>query len=205
MKIGSTAIEDTFAEAFGMKYSRLVVTAHDDHWLDAALREFTGYASSVIACDLEVGCERYLPPESTPDQRPGATVLCFGFSLDALAKAIPVRTGQCLMTCPSTAVFDGLPDALRHIPLGKQLRFFGDGYQKSKQVAGRRYWRIPVMDGEFLVEEQIGVAAGVGGGNIILQATSLPVALEAARRTIAALDEVEGIMTPFPGGVAQRQ
>lgn len=203
MKIGPTAIDDTFAEAFGMKYSRLIITAHDTHWLDAALREFTGFASSVIACDLEVGREIWLPPTATPDGRPGAAVLCFGFSQDALGKAIPLRTGQCLMTCPSTAVYDGLPETQRRIALGKQLRFFGDGFQKSKQVAGQRYWRIPVMDGEFLVQEQVGVDSGVAGGNIILQATSLPIALEAARRTITALDELEGIITPFPGGVAR--
>jgi formylmethanofuran--tetrahydromethanopterin N-formyltransferase len=203
LKIGPTAIDDTFAEAFGMKYSRLIVTAHDTHWLDAALREFTGFASSVIACDLEIGREIWLPPAATPDGRPGAAVLCFGFSQDALGKAIPIRTGQCLMTGPSTAVYDGLPDAERRIALGRQLRFFGDGFQKSKQVAGHRYWRIPVMDGEFLVQEQVGVASGVAGGNIILQASSLTMALEAARRTITALDELEGIVTPFPGGVAR--
>jgi formylmethanofuran--tetrahydromethanopterin N-formyltransferase len=203
LKIGPTTIEDTFAEAFGMKYSRLIITAHDTHWLDAALREFTGFGSSVIACDLEVGREIWLPPTATPDGRPGAAVLCFGFSQDALAKAVPVRTGQCLMTCPSAAVYDGLPDTDRRIPLGKQLRFFGDGFQKSKQVAGDRYWRIPVMDGEFLVQEQVGVASGVAGGNIILQARSLPVALQAARRTISVLDDLEGIITPFPGGVAR--
>lgn len=203
LKIGPTEIDDTFAEAFGMRYSRLIVTAHDPFWLDAALREFTGFGSSVIACDLELGREVLLPPERTPDGRPGAAVLCFGFSQDALAKAIPVRTGQCLMTCASTAVYDGLPEAEARIPLGKHLRFFGDGFQKSKQIAGRRYWRIPVMDGEFLVQEQVGVERGVAGGNIIIQAVSLPVALEAARRSISALDPLEGIITPFPGGVAR--
>ena len=64
------------------------------------------------------------------------------------------------MTCPTTAVFNGLPDAETKIPLGKHIRFFGDGFQKSKQVAGRRYWRIPVMDGEFLVEDVLGVEQG---------------------------------------------
>jgi formylmethanofuran--tetrahydromethanopterin N-formyltransferase len=203
VKIGSTSIDDTFAEAFGMKCCRLIVTAHDLNWLDAALREFTGFSSSVIACDLEIGTELMLTPEQTPDGRPGASVLCFGFSQDALAKAVPIRTGQCLMTCPSTAVYDGLPEADRRIPLGKHIRYFGDGFQKSKQVAGQRYWRIPVMDGEFLVQEQVGIADGVAGGNIILQAESLPVALDSARRSITALDQLEGIVTPFPGGVVR--
>ncbi|MEZ6115197.1 MAG: formylmethanofuran--tetrahydromethanopterin N-formyltransferase [Pirellulaceae bacterium] len=203
MKIGSTDIIDTFAEAFSMQYTRLIVTAHDQHWLDAAVREFTGFSSSVIACDLEMGIESWLSPEETPDGRPGAAVLAFGFSKDALAKAVPNRVGQCVMTCPSTALFDGLPDGNARIPVGKHIRYFGDGYQKSKQIAGRRYWRIPVMDGEFLVEDKTGVSAGVGGGNLILQATDQIAALDAAKRAVTAIQDVPGAITPFPGGVAR--
>jgi formylmethanofuran--tetrahydromethanopterin N-formyltransferase len=107
------------------------------------------------------------------------------------------------MTCPTTAVYDGLPDAPERIPLGKHIRFFGDGYQKSKQVAGRRYWRVPVMDGEFLVEDKLGVRKGVAGGNIILQASSLEAALAAARRGTAAVEAAPGVIAPFPGGVAR--
>lgn len=203
MKIGSTEIDETFAEAFGMRYARLIVTAHDLHWLDAALREFTGYSSSVIACDAETGVERYLAESDTPDGRPGAAVLVFGFSADALAKVIPNRAGQCLMTCPSTAVYDGLPAAETRLPLGKHIRFFGDGYQKSKRIGRRRYWRIPVMDGEFLIEDSLGVEKGVGGGNLILQAENLEAALCAARRGVEAIAALPGVITPFPGGVAR--
>lgn len=203
LKLGPTTIDDTFAEAFGMKYSRLIITAHNQHWLDAATREFTGFSSSVIACDLESGVESQLPPDLTPDGRPGRSVLCFGFSRDALAQAIPTRTGQCLMTCPSTAVFDGLAEEEKRIPLGKHIRFFGDGFQKSKVVGGNRFWRIPVMDGEFLVQDDIGVAQGVAGGNIIIQATNQVAALESAARAVAAIDDLAGTITPFPGGVAR--
>jgi len=203
LQIGETEIVDTFAEAFGMRYARLVVTAHDDHWLDAAEREFTGYASSVIACDAEAGRERLLSPDETPDGRPGMALLVFGFSTEALAKAVANRTGQCLMTCPTTAVYDGLVDVAERIPLGKQLRYFGDGYQRSKLLAGRRYWRVPVMDGEFLVEDTVGVAKGVAGGNLIVQSRRLEVALDAVRRAIRAIGSREGIITPFPGGVAR--
>ena len=181
MKIGDTQILDTFAEAFAMRYTRIMVTAVDAFWLDGALREFPGYSASVIACDAEIGVERPLDPDQTPDGRPGASLLAFGFSADALAQAIPTRTGQCLMTCPTTAVFDGLPDAPQRLPLGKHLRFFGDGYQKSKQVDGVRYWRIPVMDGEFVVVESLGVEKGVAGGNLIFQACDMPSGLAAAR------------------------
>lgn len=201
MRIGDTLIEDTFAEAFGMRYARLIITADDDFWLDAALREVTGYSTSVIACDAEAGLERTIPGDETPDGRPGAAVLLFGFSTAALGKAVANRTGQCLMTCPSTAVYDGLPDGAERVPLGKHIRFFGDGYQKSKLLDGRRYWRIPVMDGEFVVEESVGVNKGVAGGNIILQAANRAAGLAAARRVSEALAPMRGIITPFPAGV----
>ncbi len=203
LKIGETLIDDTFAEAFGMRYSRLLITAADEYWLQAAAREFTGYSASVIACDAEAGVERWWPASETPDGRPGLAILIFGFSTEGLAKAVTNRVGQCVMTCPSTAVFDGLREAPDRIPLGKQLRFFGDGYQKSKLISGRRYWRIPVMDGEFLVEEKLGVAKGVAGGNIILQAVDQPSGLAAARRGSEALNGLGGVIAPFPGGVAR--
>jgi len=199
----NTHIEDTFAEAFGMRYCRLIITAADDHWLDAAVREFSGYSSSVIACDAEIGLDRMLSGDETPDGRPGASMLMFGVSVDALTKAAPNRTGQCLMTCPSTAVYDGLPGSERRIPLGKHIRFFGDGFQKSKQVAGIRYWRVPVMDGEFLVQDTLGVEKGVAGGNIILQAATQTEALAAARRGVEAVAACDGVIAPFPGGVAR--
>ena len=109
MQLDGTFIDDTFAEAFGMRYVRLIITAADEYWLDAALRELTGYSSSVIACDAETGVERRLAANETPDGRPGASVLVFGFSTDALNKSVPNRVGQCVMTCPTTAVYDGLP------------------------------------------------------------------------------------------------
>lgn len=203
MHLGPTFIDDTFAEAFRMRYARLVVTAHDRHWLDAAIRAFSGYGTSVIACDAEVGVERILAAGETLDGRIGASILAFGFSVDALGKAIANRAGQCLMTCATTAVFDGLPDSADRLPLGKHLRYFGDGFQKSKQLDGRRYWRVPVMDGEFLVEESIGAEKGVAGGNIVIQAAELEVALDAARRAVDAVAALPDVITPFPGGVAR--
>jgi len=203
LKIGATLIEDTFAEAFGMRYTRLIVTAYDEYWLDAAVRELTGYSASVISCDAETGVERSLSSDETPDGRPGVAVLIFGFSTAALTKSVSNRVGQCVMTCPSTAVYDGLENAEERIPLGKSLRFFGDGYQKSKIVGGRRYWRIPVMDGEFLVEESVGVSKGVAGGNIIMQTVDQRSGLDAARRAAEAVRAQPNVIAPFPGGVAR--
>lgn len=203
MNLGTTFVQDTFAEAFGMAYARILVTAHDQHWLDAAVREATGYSSSVIACDAEAGLERSVSAAETPDGRPGVTLLMFGFAPESLEKSVPNRVGQCIMTCPSTAVYDGLDSAERRIALGKHLRFFGDGYQKSKKINDRRYWRIPVMDGEFLVQDTVGIGSGVGGGNIILQTTDQAAGLVAARRAVQAVAGIEGAITPFPGGVAR--
>jgi len=203
VNLDSTVIEDTFAEAFPMRYTRLLVTAGDSRWLEAGLAEFTGFSSSVIACDAEIGVESIGGSLQTPDGRTGASVLVFGFSHDALAKAVPNRTGQCLMTCPTTAVFDGLSESDQRIALGKHIRFFGDGYQKSKVIEGERLWRIPVMDGEFVVTESVGVEKGIGGGNLIIQAGRAEDALEAARRAVEAIAAVPGVMTPFPGGVVR--
>ena len=203
MHVGPTLILDTFAEAFRMRYARIVVTALDEHWLDAALDALCGYGSSVIGCDAEVGVERRLSVDESPDGRPGAAVLVFGFTVDAVACAVANRVGQCVLPCPTTAAFDGLPESDESVPLGKHLRFFGDGFQKSKVLGERRYWRIPVMDGEFLVEERAGVAKGIGGGNIIVQGATQEVALAAARRAAEAVADVPGVITPFPGGVVR--
>ena len=203
MLIGNTQISDTFAEAFRLRFTRIVVTAHDEHWLDAAVRAACGYGTSVIGCDAEIGVERPLDRRETPDGRVGAALLAFGFAADALGKAVANRTAQCLLTCPTASVFDGLPTAEERGPLGRHIRFFGDGFEKSKVVDGRRFWRVPVMDGEFLVEESIGIEKGVGGGNFILQGTNLDETLAAARRAVAAIAALPGVITPCPGGVVR--
>jgi len=203
MFIGSTRIADTFAEAFRLRFSRLIVTAHDAHWLAAATQSVCGYGTSVIGCDAEVGVERTLTAEETPDGRPGAAVMLFAFSVEAVARAVANRAAQCLLTCPTTAVFDGLPAAGERVPLGGHVRYFGDGYEKSRILAGRRYWRVPVMDGEFLVEETAGVEKGVGGGNFLVEGETLDFTLAAVRRGVAAIREQPGVITPFPGGAVR--
>lgn len=203
MRIGPTEIVATFAEAFTLRYARLVVTAHDRHWLDAAAASFCGYGTSVIGCDAETGLERHLDPGDTPDGRPGAALLAFAFTPEGVGQAVANRTAQCLLTCPTTAVFDGLPDEPERLPLGSHVRFFGDGFEKANVVGGRRYWRVPVMDGELLVEDSAGVAVGVGGGNFILQGESTAATLDAARRAVTAVAAVPGTITPFPGGVVR--
>jgi formylmethanofuran--tetrahydromethanopterin N-formyltransferase len=198
-----TQIVATFAEAFDMKYARLIVTAQDRTWLDAAVVAVTGYACSVIACDAEAGVEAWLEPHETLDGRPGVSLLFFGMSTEGLGKAIVKRAGQCLMTCPTTAVFDGLPQVDRRHPLGAQLRYFGDGFQKSKKLGSQRFWRVPVMDGEFLCSDSIGIAAGIAGGNVILQGSSGPALLAVTQLAVQRIAALPGVITPFPGGIAR--
>lgn len=216
MKIESTNIHDTFAEAFDMAYACLIVTAHDDYWLEVAVREATGYSASVIGCDAEAGCEQALSAEQTPDGRPGMRLLFFGRSRSDVEAAILNRVGQCVMTCPTTAVFDGLSDlyaeleididsnsSFKPISLGKQLRYFGDGFQKSKVIGDTRYWRVPVMDGEFLVADTCLSAKGVAGGNLIIEAVDQATGALAARRAAEVVEKMPGVISPFPGGVVR--
>jgi formylmethanofuran--tetrahydromethanopterin N-formyltransferase len=157
----------------------------------------------VIGCDAEAGVERLMPADETPDGRPGVSLLMFAFSRDALQKAVVNRVGQCVLTCPTTACYNGLPVAEKAIKVGGQLRFFGDGWQTSKLLAGRRFWRIPVMDGEFTCEETFGTVKGVAGGNFLILAESQAVALAAAEAATEAIAKVPGVILPFPGGVVR--
>jgi formylmethanofuran--tetrahydromethanopterin N-formyltransferase len=206
MHIGPTEILDTYAEAFAARCARLIVTAANEHWLRAAAQALTGYGTSVIGCDAEVGVERFVPAADTPDHRPGVAILLFARSTDALAGATANRVGQCVLTCPTTACFNGLTDAAETIALGKYLRFFGDGFESREQGAGseeRDVCHVPVMDGEFIVDSVAGVADGVAGGNLILQADSQDSALAAAQRAAGAIAPLDGVITPFPGGVCR--
>ncbi|APW58762.1 formylmethanofuran--tetrahydromethanopterin N-formyltransferase [Paludisphaera borealis] len=203
MKLNGVAIEDTFAEAFPMTAARAIVTADSPAWAEIAGKEMSGYATSVIGCDAEAAIERVLAPGETPDGRPGVSVLLFAFSRDALEKALANRVGQCVMTCPTTACYNGLPIGEKTVNVGGRLRYFGDGWQIAKRLEGRRFWRVPVMDGEFTCEETFGTVKGVAGGNIILLGTDPAGALVAAEDAAAAMRKIEGVILPFPGGIAR--
>ncbi len=187
-----------------MTAARLIVTAETAEWARVAGQVATGYASSVIGCDAEAGVERTLAREETPDGRPGVSLLLFAFSRDALQKAAVNRVGQCVLTCPTTACYNGLPVVKdKSIRIGGNLRFFGDGFQFSKKLAGRRYWRLPVMDGEFTCEDLFGTVKGVAGGNLLILARSQAQGLAAAEAAAAAIRRVPGVLLPFPGGIVR--
>ncbi len=202
LSLHGSEVADTFAEAFPMWGARLVITAATRSWALEAARSLTGFATSVIGCKCEAGIEGELDADETPDGRPGVTALLFAMDREQLAKRLVERVGQTVLTCPTTACFNGL-DAADAVPVGGPLRFFGDGYQASKVLDGRRFWRVPVMEGEFLVEESFGVAEGVAGGNIIMLAPDAESALAAAEAAAGAMRAVAGVVLPFPGGIAR--
>jgi formylmethanofuran--tetrahydromethanopterin N-formyltransferase len=202
--VNPSRVADTFAEAFPMTAARAVVTADTRDWALIAAQTMTGYATSVIACDAEAGIERELSETETPDGRPGFSILVFAFNRDALEKALANRVGQCVMTCPTTACYNGLPVGEKTVIVGGRLRYFGDGWQISKKIGGRRYWRVPVMDGEFLCEETFGTTKGVAGGNLIIIGTEPAATLRATEAAVASIRrDVRGVILPFPGGIAR--
>jgi len=204
LQINGTLIVDTFAEAFPMTAARVIVTAETEAWALTAAHEATGYAASVIGCDAEAGLERMIDESDSPDGRPGVSLLFFAFSRDALQKALINRVGQCVLTCPTTACYNGLPIVPeKKIRIGGNLRFFGDGNQFSKKLELRRLWRIPVMDGEFTCEDFFGTTKGVAGGNFIIVGDSQARALQAAETAVTAMKKVPGVIMPFPGGVVR--
>jgi formylmethanofuran--tetrahydromethanopterin N-formyltransferase len=202
MNIGGVAIEDSFAEAFAMKATRLVITADSERWARIAADSLTGFATSVIACGCEAGIERALGAEETPDGRPGIAVLMFGVSTKELQKQLQNRVGQCVLTAAGSACFAGI-DGEDRLNLGAALRYFGDGFQIAKKFGDRRFWRVPVMDGEFLCEDTTGIVKGVGGGNLLILATSKRAALAATEAAVAAMRKLPNIILPFPGGIVR--
>ena len=203
MIINGVTIDETFAEAFPMKGTRLIITALNAKWAMISAQAFTGFATSVIACGCEAGIERELDETETPDGRPGVSVLIFAMGGKGLAKQVETRAGQCVLTSPTSALFSGLDSDEKEIPLGQNLRYFGDGFQISKMIDGKRYWRVPVMDGEFLTQEKTGVHNSVGGGNFLVLAESQAQALAACEAAIEEMKKIPNVIMPFPGGVVR--
>jgi formylmethanofuran--tetrahydromethanopterin N-formyltransferase len=203
MNIRGVFIEETFAEAFTMRVARLIVTGRSMRWAREAALKLTGFATSVIGCKCEAGIERELTETETPDGRPGLSILFMVMSKDDMGKRLIERVGQTVLTCPTTACYDGLPAAPDRVGVGSALRFFGDGFQASKLIGGERFWRIPVMEGEFLVQEKFGMVKGVGGGNFLILARSADAALAAAEAAADAIAGHPGVILPFPGGVVR--
>jgi formylmethanofuran--tetrahydromethanopterin N-formyltransferase len=196
-------IDDTFAEAFTMRATAVVITADSARWARQAAVTMTGFATSVIGSGCEAGIDSELSPRQTPDGRPGVRALLFAMSTGELQKQLQNRVGQCVLTTPGTACYAGL-DGEEALKLGNALRFFGDGWQISKRFDGKRYWRVPVMDGEFVCEAATGLTKNaVGGGNLLIMGRNAETTLAAAEAAVKAIGAVPDVIAPFPGGIVR--
>ena len=209
MELNGVEIEDTFCEAFGAVFTRILVTAKNEKWANIAAQVATGYGTSTIHCDAEAGVDVVLSADKTPDKRPGVVLMFFKTKKDKMDGVLLNRVGQCILTCPTTACFDALngslvPEKEFEIKTGYKLKFFGDKFEEM--VEGQfpfEAWRIPVMDGEFLVQSTFKVGKGVAGGNFLIMAESQDAGLASAEAAVNAMEGIENVIAPFPGGVAR--
>jgi len=197
-------IADTFAEMFPLWAARVLITAENEKWALTAANVTTGFATSVIMAPAEAATERAVPAAETPDKRPGMFIQIYNRDRFALKHQLMERIGQCIMTCPTTAAFNGLTASKRALKVGSSLRYFGDGFQKKTMAGGRKCWKIPVMEGNFIVEDGFGAQEAVAGGNFMIFAETQSAALKAAE---AAADAIRAntpdVIMPFPGGICR--
>lgn len=197
-------IADTFAEAFPMWTGRVLITAENEKWALTAAETATGLATSVIMSPAEAGIEGTVPADKTPDNRPGVLIQIYNRNRFDLKRQMMLRIGQCVMTCPTTSAFDALPDAKRKLKVGRSLRLFGDGFQRKALVCGRKVWKIPVMEGDFIIEDCFGATEAVAGGNFLIFAKDQSSGLKAAEQAVSAIKaEASEVILPFPGGVCR--
>jgi len=201
MEINGVQIDDTFAEGFPIKAARVQITAVTERWALEAAREATGFGTSVIGCPAEAGIECIVDGSETPDGRPGVNILICNMGYKNLENSLLWRIGQCVLTAPTAAAFSGMPEAEKKFDTGKKLSFFGDGYQKQAELYGRNVWKIPLMSGEFVIEQDFGAVDGVAGGNFLILGQNQMAALTAAEAAVSAIGKLKGSITPFPGGV----
>ena len=196
-------IQDTFAEMFPLWVGRVLITAQNEKWAQIAGSLTTGFATSVIEATAEAAIERPVPADQTPDKRPGVLIQIYNRDRFELKNQLMQRIGQCTLTCPTTAAFNGLPGK-RILKVGSSLRYFGDGFQKKTMVGGRKCWKIPVMEGNFIVEDGFGAMEAVAGGNFMIFAADQPSGLKAAEAAADAIrSNAPDVIMQFPGGVCR--
>lgn len=204
LRLNGVNVEDTFAEMFSMRVGRVLITASNEKWAQTAAKVATGFASSIIMSPAEAGIEGTVPVDKTPDGRPGTIIQIYHRTRRELKQQMILRIGQCIMTCPTTAAFDALPEAKRRLKVGRSIRLFGDGFQRKDEIYGRKVWRIPVMEGEFIVEDRFGVQNAVAGGNFLIFAENQKAGLQAAEEAVQAINLTsERVILPFPGGICR--
>ena len=200
MEINGVEIKNTYAEGFGIKVTRILVTAATEELAKIAATEATGYGTSVIGCPAEAGIDCFVPSENTPDGRPGYVIMVCHASKKKLAAELMERIGMCILTSPTAAAFNCL-ESEDTLDTGNKLKYFGDGYEEKLEIDGRTVFSIPIMSGDFLVESDFGFKEGVAGGNFFILAKDQMTGVKAAQLAVAAIANVEGTITPFPGGM----
>ena len=208
MELNGVEIEDTYCEAFGSFFSRILVTAINEIWVRIAAQIATGYGTSTIHCDAEAGIDVFVPADKTPDNRPGVILMFFISDKKKVGNIVMNRLGQCVLTCPTTACFDALNGSLDaekefEIKIGANLRYFGDKFEEKIETYPFEAWKIPVMDGEFIVQSMAKAGKGVAGGNFLIIGKDQESTLEAAEKSVEAIKDVINLITPFPGGIAR--
>lgn len=208
MELNGVEIEDTYCEAFGSFFSRILVTAINEKWVRIAAQIATGYGTSTIHCDAEAGIDVFVPADKTPDNRPGVILMFFISDKKKVGNIVMNRLGQCVLTCPTTACFDALNGSLDaekefEIKIGANLRYFGDKFEEKIETYPFEAWKIPVMDGEFIVQSMAKAGKGVAGGNFLIIGKDQESTLEAAEKSVEAIKDVINLITPFPGGIAR--
>lgn len=196
-------VQDTFAEMFALWVGRVLITAQNEKWAQIAASLTTGFATSVIAASAEASIEGAVPADQTPDKRPGVLIQIYNRDRFELKHQLMERIGQCTLTCPTTAAFNGLVGK-RTLNVGSSLRYFGDGFQKKAMVGGRKCWKIPVMEGNFIVEDGFGAMEGVAGGNFMIFASTQEAGLKAAEAAADAIRvNAPDVIMIFPGGICR--
>ena len=200
-----TEIEDTYAEAFEGLFSRVIITADDEEVLRRAAMDATATPSIVIG-RVEGGVERWLSEEETPDQRKGAILQFWGgidkrkpFK-DAIKKfevELSYRIRQDILVKPFTALFDAHPKPEGKIETMKRIGHCGDGYEWMERRYGRDIIVVPLMASDFRIERYLGYGRGVMGGNFWYMCKTKEVVMEAGRKALDAIGQVEGTITPF--------
>jgi len=197
-------IVDTFAEMFLLWAGRVLITADSEKWALTAAEVATGFATSVIMSPAEAGIEGMVSADDTPDNRMGILIQIYNHNRFELKNQMILRIGQCIMTCPTTSAFDAMTDAKRRLKVGRSIRLFGDGFQKKGLVGNRKVWKIPVMEGNFIVEDSFGAAEAIAGGNFLILAKDKSSGLKAAEEAVKAIKtKINGVILPFPGGVCR--
>ncbi|NWF86664.1 formylmethanofuran--tetrahydromethanopterin N-formyltransferase [Candidatus Bathyarchaeota archaeon] len=200
----SCEIVDTFAEMFPLWAGRVLITADNEKWALTAAEVATGFATSVIMSPAEAGMEALVPAEKTPDNRIGVLIQIYNRNRFELKNQMILRIGQCIMTCPTTSAFDAMTNAKRRMKVGRSLRLFGDGFQRKSMVGKRKVWKIPVMEGNFIVEDSFGATEAIAGGNFLIFAKDKTSGLRAAEESVKAIKaKAEEVILPFPGGVCR--